>query len=235
MSWPSAFLAVGEEGSKPWPWNVDWVESHEAGYSDATGKMLGEGVAGTRHAELVAKAQPESRLTSLRSQEEWDEFIDKFARRDKDSGEVMFVSRSGLLGEPEREDFSPDFDSHEVLAIFANRLQDGVRGGLIDVEVIRVGDRLRTFAFLSSQASEPALPGTALEEPVAGHLYLVAVPRERPGRQFEVRLALQGWGRVCSKFSPPLITPEPAKRGSTTRAEQPNREGSEPEAEGNLR
>ena len=217
---PSSFIATGEEKEEPRARNAPWVESHEASYCDVGGELIGEKVTETRHAELSAKALPKSRFTLLKTQEEWERFIERFARIDKKSGKPEFLSGAGFLADPKRTDFSPNFDSEAVLILSADKTHKEGIGAFMDIEVFEDEDRLRTFVFFASQSPKPVVVGDAPEEVLAGHLYMVSVPRKLTDRPIDIRIARQSWGRVCSMFSPPIANSDAAEGQPTNRAEQ---------------
>jgi len=210
-------IATAEDDRKSLAQKTGWVESHEAGYSDAGGEVIGDEVANTKHAEISVKALPEERLTILKTQEEWKAFVERYARIDKASGKPVFVSASGFVADSKRTEFKPDFDSEAVVILSVDKAQkEGVRG-FMDIEVFEDEDRLRAFVFFGSQTGKPVVVG---EEAVAGRAYMVSVPRKLATLPVEVRMARQSWGRVCSKFSPPITNFDDAERQPADRVEQ---------------
>ena len=123
-------IATAENDRKPLAQDAGWVESHEARYCDAGGRAIGEEVANTKHVELSVMTLPKERLTILKSQEEWKEFVERFARIDKESGKPAFASASGLLGDSKRTDFTPDFDSEAVVILSADKSQKEFEQGM---------------------------------------------------------------------------------------------------------
>lgn len=170
----------------------DWVEYREAKY------RLGDRVANTKHIELSVKALPRERLTILKSQEEWKNFVERFARK------------------PAK--FTPDFGSEAVVILSANKAQKEGLGKFLDIEVFKDEDLLRTFVFFG--LGQPAVDNDGAKEAVAGYLYMVSIPRELAKLPVEIRMADQSWGRICSKFSPPITNPDDAERKPADRAEQ---------------
>ena len=73
-----AVVATAEDDRKPAakrPAWEDWVGHTEAMYRKAGGKF-GDQVANTKDTELSVKALPKERLTILKSQEEWENFVE---------------------------------------------------------------------------------------------------------------------------------------------------------------
>lgn len=202
---PTTFIVTGEEAKKPVACDTHWVMAGKAGYP------LDKEAADTMHAELMAKALPDSRITMLRTRNEWDEFIKRFASVDKGSRKPEFLSYTGLERHPhsvsqEQVGFAPDFDQQAVLVLSAEKSQKEGLSGLLDIEIFEDGGRFRAFAFFGPADSEAVKPGDEPKESEVGRFYMVSIPRKLADQPVEFRMALQTWGRECSTFSPVITS-----------------------------
>lgn len=197
----------------------DWVGHKEAEY------RFGDKVANTKHIELSVKALPKERLTILKSQKEWKEFVERFARTDKESGKPIFARGHSFYGYESHEltgqkpaKFTPDFESEAVVILSVSKAQNEDLMGFLDIEVYKNEDRLRTFVFFGS--GQPVVDNDRVDEAVAGYLYMVSIPRELTKLPVEIRMAYQSWGRICSEFSPPITNPDDVEGQHADRDDQ---------------
>ena len=176
-----------------------WVKAHEAGYTSISGRGLGVGITDVEQAEFRLAKLPEQRITRFDDSDALDSFLEACVAQE---GEDTKNDEGGQTGA-----FDPDFAKEIVIAIsvpssetMPSPFEDGKPqppGKFMDIEVMRHEGHLSGYAFFHPS-------GFSDDDPVGDRLYLIAVPKEFADRDMEFRLAIQSWGRECSRFSPPI-------------------------------
>ena len=178
-----------------------WVEAKDAGYPVDGSKMID----GVKFAQLLAKAMPETRISKVRNPEEWKKFIERFAQVDKDSGQPRFAAHQyPFASAPAKPDFAPDFGKEAVVVLAVDGGTRAGLGGFMDIELFRQNDKLDAFVFFQPSQGKKAAPSDPEVAAPAGFCFILTVPRDLIDQPVECRLAIQSWGRECSRFSPAM-------------------------------
>ncbi len=134
--------------------------------------------------------KPAAQVSRITTAREWDAFIKDFAGIEIATGKQLR--------------YKPDFRREQVLALFAG---PELRGDdYMGIEVYDGNNALRGFVFHGHalEGKDPIAISNAAGKPFRGTFYLATVPKQLEHKAIEFRMGYQSWGRVCSRFSPPI-------------------------------
>ena len=179
-----------------------YVDAKEAGYERLAAMAA---PIQSEHFQLLAQKKPVAPVSGVTIAKQWDAFLKEYAGIDIGTGKQLT--------------YTPDFTREQVLALFAG---PELRGDdYMDIEVYAENATLKGFVFhgYAVEGKDPIAISEAAGQPFRGTFYLATVPKQFVHKAIEFRMGYQSWGRVCSRFSPPIKNSPPRKQ-----AEEPSHE-----------